>query len=70
MMTTTRYLLPGSLVAGTRPIDRLFEQFLGYEAAIREDARRPTLFRSTSSKRKTPTSSTPLSLAFRRIVSR
>ena len=37
MMTTTRYLLPGSLVAGTRPIDRLFEQFLGYEAAIRED---------------------------------
>ena len=37
MMTATRYLLPGSLVAGTRPIDRLFEQFLGYEAAIRED---------------------------------
>jgi HSP20 family protein len=37
MMTTPRYLLPGSLVAGTRPIDRLFEQFLGYEAAIRED---------------------------------
>ena len=34
---TTRYLLPGSLVAGTRPIDRLFEQFLGYEAAMRED---------------------------------
>src|SRR5207245_9785284 len=37
MMTTTHYLFPGSLVAGTRPIDRLFEQFLGYEAAIRED---------------------------------
>jgi len=37
MMTTTRYLLPGSFVAGTRPIDRLFEQFLGYEAAIRDD---------------------------------
>jgi HSP20 family protein len=37
MMATARYLLPGSLVAGARPIDRLFEQFLGYEAAIRED---------------------------------
>ena len=37
MMTTTRYLLPGSLAAGARSIDRLFEQFLGYEAAIRED---------------------------------
>src|SRR5207245_8992831 len=37
MMTTTRYLLPGSFVAGTRPIDRLVEQFLGYEAAIRDD---------------------------------
>src|SRR5207249_9416247 len=35
--TTTRYLLPGSLVAGTPPMGRLFEQFLGYEAAIRED---------------------------------
>lgn len=34
---TTRYLLPGSLVAGARPIDRLFEQFLGYEAAMRDD---------------------------------
>ena len=37
MMTTARFLVPGSLVAGARPIDRLFEQFLGYEAAIRED---------------------------------
>jgi HSP20 family protein len=37
MMTTARYLLPRSLVAGASPIDRLFEQFLGYEAAIRED---------------------------------
>ena len=34
---TTRMLVPGSLVTGARPIDRLFEQFLGYEAAIRED---------------------------------
>jgi len=34
---TTRMLVPGSLVAGARPIDRLFEQFLGYEAAIREE---------------------------------
>jgi HSP20 family protein len=30
-------LVPGSLVTGGRPIDRLFEQFLGYEAAIRAD---------------------------------
>src|SRR5438445_11671377 len=37
MMTTARMLVPGSLMAGARPIDRLFEQFLGYEAAIRED---------------------------------
>jgi HSP20 family protein len=37
-MTTARFLVPGSLVAGARPIDRLFEQFLGYEAAIREDS--------------------------------
>jgi HSP20 family protein len=37
LIVTTRYLLPGSLVAGARPIDRLFEQFLGYEAAMRED---------------------------------
>ena len=36
-MMATRMLVPGSLVAGARPIDRLFEQFLGYEAAIRED---------------------------------
>ena len=36
-MTAARFLMPGSLVAGARPIDRLFEQFLGYEAAIRED---------------------------------
>jgi len=34
---TTRMLVPGSLVAGARPIDRLFEQFLGYEAAIRDE---------------------------------
>src|SRR5207302_1663399 len=37
MMTAARMLVPGSLMAGARPIDRLFEQFLGYEAAIRED---------------------------------
>jgi HSP20 family protein len=36
-MTTGRMLVPGSLVTGGRPIDRLFEQFLGYEAAIRAD---------------------------------
>jgi HSP20 family protein len=36
-MTTARFLVPSSLVAGANPIDRLFEQFLGYEAAIRED---------------------------------
>src|SRR5438445_4390171 len=38
MMTAARMLVPGSLMAGARPIDRLFEQFLGYEAAIREDS--------------------------------
>ena len=36
-MTTGRMLVPGSLVTSGRPIDRLFEQFLGYEAAIRAD---------------------------------
>jgi HSP20 family protein len=37
MMTTARFLMPGSLVAGARPIDRLFEQFFGYEAAGQAD---------------------------------
>jgi HSP20 family protein len=37
MMTTARYLMPGSLVAGGRSIDRLFEQFFGYEAASEAD---------------------------------
>jgi HSP20 family protein len=36
-MMATRMLVPGSLVTGARPIDRLFEQFLGYEAAMRAD---------------------------------
>jgi HSP20 family protein len=30
-------LVPGDLVTGTRPIDRLFEQFFGYGAASQED---------------------------------
>jgi HSP20 family protein len=30
-------LVPGSLVTGARPIDRLFEQFFGYGAATQED---------------------------------
>jgi len=37
MMTTARLLGPGDLVTGTRPIDRLFEQFFGYGAAGLED---------------------------------
>jgi HSP20 family protein len=37
MITTGRMLVPGSLATGARPIDRLFEQFLGYEAAMRAD---------------------------------
>ena len=37
MMTTARFLIPGSLVAGARPIDRLFEQFFGYEATSEAD---------------------------------
>ena len=36
-MMTTRFLMPGSLMTGTRPIDRLFEQFFGYEAASQTD---------------------------------
>jgi HSP20 family protein len=36
-MMTTRFLMPGSLVAGARPIDRLFEQFFGYEATGQAD---------------------------------
>ena len=34
---TTRMLVPGSLVTGARPIDRLFEQFFGYEATGQAD---------------------------------
>jgi HSP20 family protein len=37
MMTTARMLVPGSLVTGTRPIDRLFEQFFGYGFASQEE---------------------------------
>ena len=37
MMTTAHMLGPGDLVTGTRPIDRLFEQFFGYGAASQED---------------------------------
>jgi HSP20 family protein len=37
MMTTARMLVPGSLVTGVRPIDRLFEQFFGYEFASQEE---------------------------------
>jgi HSP20 family protein len=37
MMTTARFLIPGSLVAGARPIDRLFEQFFGYEGTSQAD---------------------------------
>ena len=36
-MMATRMLVPGSLVTGARPIDRLFEQFFGYGAATQED---------------------------------
>jgi HSP20 family protein len=37
MMTTARMLVPGSLVTGGRPIDRLFEQFFGYGFASQEE---------------------------------
>jgi len=36
-MMTTRMLVPGSLVTGARPIDRLFEQFFGYAFASQEE---------------------------------
>ena len=36
-MTTGRMLVPGSLVTGASPIDRLFDQFFGYGAAGQED---------------------------------
>ena len=36
-MMTTRFMMPGSLVAGARPIDRLFEQFFGYEAGSQSE---------------------------------
>lgn len=37
MMTTARLVMPSDFVAGTRPIDRLFEQFFGYGAASQQD---------------------------------
>ena len=36
-MTTTRMLVPGSMVTGARSMDRLFEQFFGYEGASQEN---------------------------------
>jgi HSP20 family protein len=36
-MSTSRYLVPGvDLVTGTRPLDRIFEQFFGYAGASQE----------------------------------
>lgn len=37
MMTAARMLVPGSLMTGARSMDRLFEQFFGYEGASQEN---------------------------------
>ena len=37
MMTAARMLVPSSLVTGARSMDRLFEQFFGYEGASQEN---------------------------------
>jgi HSP20 family protein len=36
-MTAARMLVPGSVVTGARSMDRLFEQFFGYEGASHEN---------------------------------